>query len=78
MSSIANGHGPEPGPDGDVDGPPAVPELMTVAEVSALARVSKMTIYRLVHSGQLPATRVRRSLRIPTDAVRDLLRNDGS
>lgn len=32
-------------------------------------RVSKMTVYRLVHSGELPAVRVGRSFRVPQDAL---------
>lgn len=28
--------------------------FLTVAEVAAVMRVSKMTVYRLVHSGHLP------------------------
>ncbi|MFV2121983.1 helix-turn-helix domain-containing protein [Streptomyces sp. Act-28] len=36
---------------------------MTVAEVASVMRVSKMTVYRLVHSGHLPA--VRRATRVP-------------
>ncbi|NHN55327.1 helix-turn-helix domain-containing protein [Calidifontibacter sp. DB0510] len=43
--------------------------FMTVAEVAAVMRVSKMTVYRLVHSGELPAVRVGRSFRVPEDAV---------
>jgi excisionase family DNA binding protein len=38
--------------------------FVTVAEVADLLRVSNMTVYRLVQSGQLPATRVGRSYRI--------------
>jgi excisionase family DNA binding protein len=34
-----------------------------------------MTVYRLVHSGDLPAARVGRSFRVPKDAVQDYLRN---
>ncbi|MCH8627678.1 helix-turn-helix domain-containing protein [Arsenicicoccus piscis] len=45
----------------------------TVAEVADLMRVSKMTVYRLVHSGELPAVRVGRSYRVPEDAVHDYL-----
>lgn len=45
----------------------------TVAEVAALMRVSKMTVYRLVHSGELPAVRVGRSFRVPESAVHDYL-----
>jgi predicted DNA-binding transcriptional regulator AlpA len=32
--------------------------FLTVAEVADLMRVSKMTVYRLVHSGELPAVRL--------------------
>ena len=45
----------------------------TVAEVAAAMRVSKMTVYRLVHSGELPAVRVGRSFRVPEQAVHDYL-----
>lgn len=48
--------------------------FLTVAEVATAMRVSKMTVYRLVHSGELPAVRVGRSFRVPEDAVNDYLR----
>lgn len=48
--------------------------FLTVAEVAAVMRVSKMTVYRLVHSGELPAARVGRSFRVPEQAVHDYLR----
>ena len=48
--------------------------FLTVAEVAAMMRVSKMTVYRLVHSGELPAVRVGRSFRVPEDEVNDYLR----
>jgi excisionase family DNA binding protein len=38
--------------------------LLTVAEVAATMRVSNMTIYRLIKSGQLPAIRVGKNFRI--------------
>jgi excisionase family DNA binding protein len=38
--------------------------FLTVAEIAAAARVSKMTIYRLISSGDLPAGRVGRSVRV--------------
>ena len=47
--------------------------LMTVAEVAAVMRVSKMTVYRLVHGGTLPAVRVGRSFRVPEQAVHEYL-----
>lgn len=43
--------------------------FLTVAEVAAAMRVSKMTVYRLVHSGEMPAVRVGRSFRVPEQAV---------
>jgi excisionase family DNA binding protein len=49
-------------------------KFLTVAEVAAAMRVSKMTVYRLVHAGELPAARVGRSFRVPEDAVNDYLR----
>lgn len=38
--------------------------FLTIAEVAAMMRVSKMTVYRLVHNGELPAVRVGRSFRV--------------
>ncbi|MGH3492498.1 MAG: helix-turn-helix domain-containing protein [Sciscionella sp.] len=48
-------------------------QFLTVAEVAAMMRVSKMTVYRLVHSGELPAVRVGKSFRVPEQAVRSYL-----
>jgi excisionase family DNA binding protein len=48
--------------------------FLTVAEVAQLMRVSKMTVYRLVHSGELSAVRVGRSFRVPEHAVHTYLR----
>jgi excisionase family DNA binding protein len=48
--------------------------FLTVAEVATAMRVSKMTVYRLVHAGDLPAVRVGRSFRVPEDAVNEYLR----
>jgi excisionase family DNA binding protein len=47
--------------------------MLTVSEVAAALRVSKMTIYRMVRSGQLSSVRVGRSYRVPDQAVRELL-----
>ena len=44
-------------------------KFLTVAEVAELMRVSKMTVYRLVHAGELPAVRFGRSYRVPESAV---------
>ncbi|MCH5643895.1 MULTISPECIES: helix-turn-helix domain-containing protein [unclassified Gordonia (in: high G+C Gram-positive bacteria)] len=48
-------------------------QFLTVAEVASLMRVSKMTVYRLVHNGELPAVRVGRSFRVHAKAVHDYL-----
>lgn len=54
---------------------PGLPQMQffTVAEVASVMRVSRMTVYRLVHSGELPAVRVGRSFRVPRSAVHDYL-----
>ena len=56
------------------DGRLAEVKFLTVAEVAELMRVSKMTVYRLVHSGDLTAVRVGRSFRVPEHAVHTYLR----
>ena len=52
--------------------------FLTVAEVAALLRVSSMTVYRLVHSGELPAVRFGRSYRIPESEVTRAIRTDAA
>jgi excisionase family DNA binding protein len=47
--------------------------FLTVAEVAEMMRVSNMTVYRLVHAGELPAIRFGRSFRIPESAVEDAI-----
>jgi excisionase family DNA binding protein len=47
-----------------------VEELLTVAEIARLLRVSKMTVYRLVQSGELSALRVGGQFRVPVVAVK--------
>lgn len=49
--------------------------FLTVSEVADVMRVSKMTVYRLVHSGELPAVRFGRSYRVPESAVQQVLKN---
>lgn len=64
------------GPDGpshdsaiDPTGRLAEVKFLTVAEVASLMRVSKMSVYRLIHSGELEAVRFGRSFRVPEQAV---------
>jgi excisionase family DNA binding protein len=65
---------PDQTPVRPVDPALAEVKFLTVAEVAALMRVSKMTVYRMVHAGELPAVRVGRSFRVPEKAVHDYLR----
>jgi excisionase family DNA binding protein len=60
--------------NGPVDPALAEVRFLTVAEVASLMRVSKMTVYRMVHGGEMPAVRVGRSFRVPEKAVHDYLR----
>lgn len=49
-------------------------KFLTVAEVATIMRVSKMSVYRLIHSGALEAVRFGRSFRVPEKAVHDYLK----
>ena len=48
---------------------------LTVAEVAVMLRVSRATIYRLVHAGRLPGMRVGRSIRVSRTDVQSYLRD---
>lgn len=43
-------------------------EYMTVSEIASALRVSRMTVYRLCHSGELEYVRIGRSMRVPKRA----------
>lgn len=47
---------------------------LTVAEVAEMMRLSRMTVYRFINRGDLPAVRVGRSFRVPQDALEAYLR----
>ena len=53
--------------------PSVMGRFLTVAEVAQQLRVSNMTVYRLVKSGQLRALRVGRGYRLREDDVRKYL-----
>lgn len=57
---------------------PGPQRLLTVPEVAEFMRVSNMTVYRLIRSGDLAATRVGRSYRIWENDVRSYLRRDNA
>ena len=64
------------GPTGTSGGDISEVKFLTVAEVATVMRVSKMTVYRLVHSGELPAVRVGRSFFSGTRSPRALARTE--
>ncbi len=49
------------------------PEIMNVSEVADLLRVSNQTIYNLVKSGQLPATKIGREWRFSREKILQIL-----
>ena len=44
-------------------------KFLTVAEVAAIVRLSKMSVYRLIHSGQLEAVQFGHSFRVPEKSL---------
>lgn len=52
---------------------PSALQLLTVAEVADLLRVSNMTVYRLIKGGELPALRVGKNFRIREQDLDDYL-----
>ncbi len=47
--------------------------LLTVGEVATMMRVSNMTVYRLIKSGQLAAIRVGKNYRLRRSDIEDYL-----
>lgn len=50
-------------------------KFLTVAEVADTLRVSRMSVYRLIHGGQLEAVQFGRSFRISEKALEDFLKS---
>ncbi|MCU1437568.1 MAG: hypothetical protein JWP66_655 [Naasia sp.] len=46
------------------------PRLLSVAEAADLLGVTRLTVYRLVHAGELPALRFGPVYRIPEKSLR--------
>ena len=63
----------------DAANPPPTPlsalKFLKVTEVAAMLRVSRMSVYRLIHAGELEAVRFGRSFRVPEHAVNAYLRD---
>jgi excisionase family DNA binding protein len=51
----------------------SLPEVLTVREAAKVLRVGRNQLYQAVERGQLRAVRIGRSIRIPKQALLDLL-----
>jgi excisionase family DNA binding protein len=51
------------------------PRVLTVTEAATVLRVSRATAYRLVDDGVLPVLRLRGRLKVPLEALENLLRS---
>jgi excisionase family DNA binding protein len=51
---------------------------LTIAEVAAAMRLSRMTVYRMVRAGTLAADRFGKSYRVPESAVEEYIRQASS
>lgn len=57
---------------GGMGGPMTARErMLTVAEVADRLGVPRMTVYRMIHAGDLPADRVGATYRVPASALRE-------
>lgn len=48
--------------------------VLTIPEVAEALNASKSTVYRLIGDGDLPALKVRETLRVPVDGFEEYLR----
>jgi excisionase family DNA binding protein len=48
----------------------SLPDLLTAAEVADVLRVSTMTVYREIYSGQMAAVKVGRQYRVARESLR--------
>lgn len=66
-------------PSASAPAPPPFPEFLTVAELAALLRMSRNTVYDAFAAGEIPGgRRVRGVIRFRRDIVLDWFRSQGS
>jgi len=53
------------------EGTAPLPRLLTLAEAAKVLRIGRTSAYERVRSGELPALRIGRAIRIPEPALRD-------
>jgi excisionase family DNA binding protein len=54
-----------------------LPEVLTARETAAILRIGRNQLYQAIARGQLDAIRIGRSIRIPKQALLDLLASTG-
>lgn len=52
---------------------PARATFLTVSEVADYMRLSRMTVYRMIERGEIPALRVGKSFRVPRVALEQIV-----
>lgn len=58
------------------DSSPGGPRFLTAAEAAERMRISKMTVYRLIKAGKVPAVRIGRSYRVREDDLERYLESN--
>jgi len=53
-------------------------EILTLEEFAKIMKVSKITIYRMIKNGQVPAVKFGKSWRINQTIIKDLFNKNGN
>jgi excisionase family DNA binding protein len=72
-TTIYGGPQEPPAPPTPTRSPAVEPALLTIPEAAAQLGVGRSSIYRLIDGGQLEVVHVGRSVRVPAEAVGDLV-----
>lgn len=56
----------------------SIPEYLTVEEIASALRVSKMTVYRMLHDGIIPHSRFGKSMRVKKTDMANYLRKQAA
>lgn len=54
------------------------PAMLTVDELCGLLRVSRVTAYKLIRTGEIPSVRIGKSVRVPASWVHEQTRSAAS
>jgi excisionase family DNA binding protein len=53
-------------------------EILTLEEFAQIMKVSKVTVYRMIKNGQIPAVKFGKSWRINRNTINDIFNKDGN